>query len=225
MNADIQNLLKLADDSIASAKKILKFGLGNIIEDIRRTNSQSLGRSDYARELYYEVFNTDLPELEKTMLRAAAAKVAQGGNCHEAASIVFANLMSTTNNVRIQLCRKKMRENPQDYHVFVRIVIDINIHIIVDEWGSNSKAFLSDYMEEEVIIIHEEIGCGDNKLLQKSELVIRKTDLYRRKQLQINSSKGSSDKLFKTNDDLQYLEKDKYIGARMKRAYNDPGLN
>lgn len=225
MDLYVQNLLKVADASIANTKQVLKFGLGNIIEDIRRSNSQSLGPSDFAREIYAEAVKNDSTELEKTMLRATASKIAQGGNCHEAASLVFANLMSMIDNITIQLCRKKMDENPQDYHVYVRIVSDKHDPIIVDEWGSNSKAFLSNYDDDdEVIVMHEEVTNSKNKLLRKSEFLIKKTDSYKYKQRQIKSSNGSSDQLFETSDNLQYLEEDKYIGVRMIRAYNDPGL-
>lgn len=220
-----QSVLKIADESIILTKQILKFGSGNIIEDIRKTDSQSLGRSDYAREMCSEVITNSLSELEKTMLRAAAAKIAQGGNCHESAAIVFANLISMTKKLRIQMCRKKMIENHQDYHVFVRIVSNNHAPIIVDEWGSNSKAALScDDDEDEIIIIYEEVTTGDNELLEESDNLLKATESYIYKQLQIKNHKGSINELFKTHDNLEYLEEDKYIGARMQRAYNDPGL-
>jgi hypothetical protein len=227
MKSDIhlQHILKIADDSIILTKQILKFGAGNIIEDILKTHSQSLGRSDYANNMFFEAYSKDISKLEKITLRAAATKIAQGGNCHESASLVFANLMSNTTNLNIQMCRKQMIENRHDFHVFVRIVSDKHLSIIVDAWGSNRKAVLSSGDDEdEIIIMHEEVTNGTNVLFKKSENLIMQTDLYIYTQKKIKNCKGSINKLFETEDNLQHLEGDKYIGGRGTRAYHDPGL-
>ncbi len=227
MDFQYTDILNLANEAIQRTKAILKYGSGNIIEDILKSKSQSLGRSDYARDLYEEAASTNLSELDKTFLRAAAAKIAKGGNCHESASLVFADLMTTTNNLKIQLCRQKMLENAQDYHVFVQIVLDNHPIIIVDEWGSNRKAFFAcniNENENEILIICEARTSNCIKLLKGSESLVKATDRYKYKQRQIKDCNGDTDMLFETYDDLRFLEQDKYIGGRMKRAYNDPGL-
>lgn len=227
MDSQYTDILNLANEAIQRTKAILKFGSGNIIEDILRSESQSLGRSDYARELYQEAAGKHLTEIEKTFLRAAASKLAQGGNCHESASLVFADLTENTNNLKIQICRQKMLENVQDFHVFVQIVSDIHPTIIVDEWGSNRKAVVAteyNINKNEILIICEATTSNSNELISHSESVIKETTCYKDKERRIKRCRGNLRKIFKTNDNLQYLAEDKYIGKRMKRAYNDPGL-
>jgi hypothetical protein len=243
---DIKNILKRANQSIELTKGILKFGSGNIIEDIRNSDSESLGRSDYARELYNEVVDGHFGDLEKIMLRAAAAELAQGGNCHESAALVFVYLMKITNGLRIQICRIKMLENTQDFHVFVRILTENTSPIIVDEWGEKQALTLNQWSdkdrEKDIIIIHEEITNESNLLYEKSKEIIVNTKVYIEKNIELldyyksinypnNESMNEENEYeltlkhpLKTNDDLTFLEEDKYIGRRLKRAYNDPVL-
>lgn len=227
LNIDFETKIKSGgDDSIAKTKKILKYGAGNIIEDILKSESESLGRCDYAREMYNEVENQNSSELEKIMLRAASAKIARGGNCHESAALVFAHLMKNTKEFKVQICRQKMMENDDDYHVFNRILHKEKSFIIVDEWGTNAKSYLEKQItnKNEIIIIHEQITNGNDNIFLKSQEILKRTNSYESKEWVIKDNKGVIGDLFKTNDNLTYLEEDKYIGARLKRAYNDPGL-
>lgn len=236
--------MSIANKAIDATKQDLAFGAGNIIEDVSNTDTESLGRADHARDLYSEVNKKNFTDLDKIMLRAAAAKIAMGGNCHEHAAIAFAHLMSSTKGVHIQICKIQMELNPDDQHVFVRILGD-QWSIVVDAWGSNCNAELlknSKYKDRqnEIDVIHETMTTGTDELLKKSKAALKQTKVYQSKLEDIEQYKNFESKPaqtlsdssddedieppkhpFKTGESLKYINEG-YVGSRMEHAYPDP---
>ncbi|BDU26278.1 hypothetical protein FLGSB24_30220 [Flavobacterium sp. GSB-24] len=219
---ELNEIMQIANETILQVKRILKFGSGSIIEDILQSDSESLGRSDYARDMYAEENQDDFSELKKITLRAAAAEIAMGGNCHESASLVFSYLMANTKNLKIQLCRERMDDCPSDFHVFTRIILDQSTCIIADEWGSNPTAYISQTNSTSKDIMHEDITDESNALYFECIEILKKGECYLFWQRRERENKDPLVNVYKTCDNLEHLASDKYIGGRGKRAYNDP---
>lgn len=225
--------LNLYQEIIKKTKSVLHYGAGNIIQDILESDSQSLGRADYAREMYNQSDIKNMSEYEKIQMKACAANIANGGFCHEYAALVFVELMQSTTGLMIQLCRIKMAINIGDSHVFVKIKMEGIEDVIVDAWGANyDPIFINDWNEKEqiaqIIIIHERISDGRELNMKPIILLLKNTPTYKstKKALNAYTKKGDSIKIdhpLKSKENLQDV-KSGFVGARGKIAYPDPYL-
>ncbi|MDQ1771019.1 hypothetical protein GQR60_11515 [Labilibaculum sp. A4] len=224
------DISRIATQAIANSKKILHYGAGNIIQDIISSESQSLGRADYARDLYKKVDRDNLNELEKIQLRACVARIAEGGFCYEYSSLIFLELMQSTKGLQIQLCRLKMIINEGDYHVFVRILMEDSEDIIVDAWGDNYEIiYFNNWTDKSrndlIITIYQDTTRGVRISDKEIMSSIKQLSLYKstQKALLKYMKYNNTEHPLKSKENLEDLEFG-FVGARLKIVYPDPYL-